>query len=96
MKQAFFVLAMFAIVLLTGCANFHDEPGKSVWSEGMWIIPWITGIAGAIWLYQWYKDYAAYKKYPGAKKYKGFGKLFLGSVATVATIVIIIVQVGAR
>jgi hypothetical protein len=49
------VMAAFAIVFLASCTDFTDTPGKSVWSEGLWILPWLTGIGSAIFFYQAYK-----------------------------------------
>lgn len=85
-----------ACLFLTSCADFADTPGKSVWSEGLWIIPWVSGLGSAWFSFSWAKDYIAYKKYPGYKKYKGYGYLIYGAALLVATIVISIVQTGAK
>lgn len=42
-------------LFLTGCADFKDTPGKSVWSEGLWALPWLTGIASAVFFFIAYK-----------------------------------------
>ena len=48
-----FLIAIF--FLMTGCADFADTPGKSVWSEGLWIVPWLTGLGSAYFFYVAYK-----------------------------------------
>lgn len=52
------ILAVFfglVSVLLTSCTDFADTPGKSVWSEGLWILPWLTAAGAVIFGYQAYK-----------------------------------------
>lgn len=46
--KSFMLLMLSAMLFLTGCADFHDEPGKSVWSEGGWLVFWIPFL-GALW-----------------------------------------------
>lgn len=59
-----FLLAL--ILISVGCTNFSDVPGKSVWSEGLWMIPWITAL-GSLWFF-----YSAYKQ--GKEKAIQFGQ----------------------
>jgi hypothetical protein len=54
-KQSIFAVMAIAMFVLTGCTDFADTPGKSVWSEGTWILPWVTGIGSAIFGYITYK-----------------------------------------
>lgn len=54
MKVLFFFAAV-AIILLTGCSDFHDAPGVSVWSEGLWLAFWVPFLGG-VWFY-----YLAYR-----------------------------------
>lgn len=44
-------ILLFALVCLTlgGCANFAGT-SQSVWSDGLWILPWLTGIGAVIFL----------------------------------------------
>lgn len=54
-KQGIFAFLAVALFMLTGCTDFADTPGKSVWSEGLWILPWITGIGSGIFGWMTYK-----------------------------------------
>jgi len=52
MKQikAFYV---FLIALaMTSCAHFHDEPTKSVWSGGVWLLFWLPFLGSVYYLYR--------------------------------------------
>lgn len=49
------VILFLASIMLTGCADFADTPGKSVWSEGLWVLPWLTGLGSAIFGIKTYK-----------------------------------------
>jgi heme/copper-type cytochrome/quinol oxidase subunit 2 len=46
MKQLFILIIAITWFGLLSCAHFHDT-NTSVWSGGLWILPWLTGI-GAI------------------------------------------------
>jgi hypothetical protein len=81
-------LLLLAILFLTGCADFSDTPGKSVWSEGLWILPWATGIGAALSLYKFGGAYLKFKDYEGKKKLS-YGWLIFAGALTLATIVII-------
>jgi len=53
--KTIFAFLIACTFMLVGCADFADTPGKSVWSEGMWIIPWLTGVGSVIFFYQAYR-----------------------------------------
>jgi hypothetical protein len=53
MKKLYFLFAPFILFLLS-CGKFHDT-GTSVWSEGLWILPWLTGLGAAFFGYKTYK-----------------------------------------
>ena len=53
--KTIFVFLIACTFLLVGCADFADTPGKSAWSEGLWILPWLTAAGAAIFGYQAYK-----------------------------------------
>lgn len=55
-KQGIFAFLAFAILFLTGCTDFHDAPGVSVWSDGLWVLPWLTGLGCAFFAYKTYKS----------------------------------------
>ena len=55
-KQGIFAFLAIALFALTGCTDFADTPGKSVWSEGLWILPWITGLGAAFFGWKTYKS----------------------------------------
>lgn len=46
MKKLLFFL--IACVALMSCGHFHDEPTKSVWAGGLWVLPWLTAIGSVI------------------------------------------------
>lgn len=94
MKVFLFLTAM-SLFFLTGCADFADTPGKSVWSEGLWILPWVTGLGAAACLYKFGSAYAAHKNYEGKKKLS-YGWAYFAGALIVATIVIIWKVVGER
>ena len=48
----------FLSVGFASCTDFADTPGKSVWSEGLWIIPTVTAL-GAAWF--WYVSIKAHQ-----------------------------------
>ena len=50
MKSIIFLL-IASVTMLTGCGKFHGT-NQSIWSEGMWIIPWGLGLAAAFSLYR--------------------------------------------
>jgi hypothetical protein len=54
-KSPFALIALFLTMLLfSSCAHFHDEPTKSVWAGGLWIIFWIPFLASLFFLYKAY------------------------------------------
>ena len=100
------LLFVFSICLsLVGCADFADTPGKSVWSEGLWILPWVTGLGS---LYFFYTAYVASKSNSTIRNEKGvfdntgnvaiykIGRFWFGVALAIATIVIIIAVVGSK
>jgi len=46
---------LLGVNLLTSCTDFADTPGKSVWSEGTWILPLLTGLSSAFFGWKTYK-----------------------------------------
>lgn len=55
MKKLIFIFLSLITFFSVGCTDFADTPGKSVWSEGMWIAPWMTGIGAAIFAWKAWK-----------------------------------------
>lgn len=53
--KTIFAFLTACVFMLTSCTDFADTPGKSVWSEGLWILPWLTAIGAGIFGYQAYK-----------------------------------------
>jgi hypothetical protein len=47
MKQLKLFSAGLLVLLFASCSHYVDDPNKSVWSEWLWVIPWLTGL-GAI------------------------------------------------
>lgn len=104
MKKLTFLL-LAAIVFLPGCADFKDTPGKSVWSEGLWILPWLTGL-GALAFF--IIAYLASKSGSTKQTERGItssdknvpiykvGKFWLGVALAVATLAIIISVINNR
>jgi hypothetical protein len=65
---AIMLIAFIAIsMLLPACAHFHDEPTKSVWSGGLWLVFWIPFLGS---LYFAYATYQAVKRFPALKFYE--------------------------
>lgn len=50
------ILFALSAILLMGCGKFSD--GQSIWAEGLWVLPLLTGL-GAIWF--WYVTLKAQK-----------------------------------
>jgi hypothetical protein len=48
MKSIKVFLMLLLTVAMCSCAHFHDEPTKSVWSSGLWILPWVVGLAALV------------------------------------------------
>lgn len=94
MKRLLFSVFV-TLIFLTGCADFKDTPGKSVWSEGLWIIPVITTLGALASLYKFGAAYLKFKDYEGKKKLN-YGWLYFSVALIVATIVIIWKVVSER
>jgi hypothetical protein len=46
------LLSIIALVIvLPSCAHFHDEPTKSVWAGGLWIVFWLPFLGSLLALY---------------------------------------------
>lgn len=90
-----FLFAITALLFLSGCADFHDEPGNSVWSEGLWVLPWATAIGSVLSFIQFGKAYIAFQEYKGKKKLSYGWLIFAGALA-IATVVIIYSVVSNR
>ncbi len=86
------------MIALSSCADFHDEPGKSVWSEGLWLLPWLTALGAAASGYKFVAAYLKYKEYKkaGNKARIGYGWLIFTGALIVATVVIIWKVVAER
>lgn len=41
-------------ILLFSCGKFSDG-GGSVWQQGLWVVPWLTGLGGTWFMYLAYK-----------------------------------------
>ena len=102
MKKVFKPILAFliaSVLLLTGCTDFADTPGKSIWSEGLWILPWLTGIGSTIFFYVAYKgsksgsniieNGGVTDKEGGNVPIYQFGQFWFGVGLAVATIFII-------
>lgn len=87
MKRLLF-FAFAATFILTGCADFKDTPGMSVWSDGLWILPWATGLGAVASLYKFGAAYLLFKEYKGKKKLS-YGWLIFAGALIIATTVII-------
>lgn len=75
-------------LFLASCTDFADTPGKSVWSEGLWILPWATGLGSLACLYKFGAAYLLFKEYKGKKKLS-YGWLIFAGALIIATIGII-------
>lgn len=53
--KTIFAFIIACTFMLVGCTDFADTPGKSVWSEGVWILPWLTGLGSAWFGYVTYR-----------------------------------------
>lgn len=94
MKKVIFLL-LLSVTILSGCADFTDTPGKSVWSEGLWVLPWLTGIASLIYSVRFYFQYKRFKGYTGKKKLQ-YGSLVFAVAFLLATAVIIFSVINNR
>lgn len=94
MKRLLFSVFV-TLIFLTGCADFKDTPGMSVWSGQLWIIPWATGLGAVACLYKFGAAYLKFKDYKGKKKLN-YGWLYFAVALIVATIVIIWKVVSER
>jgi hypothetical protein len=41
-----FIFLLVASMFLMSCGHFND--GTSIWGAGLWLVPWLTGIAAVI------------------------------------------------
>lgn len=97
--KTIFAFLTACVFMLTSCTDFADTPGKSVWSEGLWILPWITAIGAGIFGYQAYKgsrsgsniisNGAVTDKEGGNVPIWQFGQFWFAVGLTIATIFII-------
>ncbi|MBC7947754.1 MAG: hypothetical protein H7Y42_07730 [Chitinophagaceae bacterium] len=55
MKTTILFLFLFMTMALTGCVKFHDDPTKSVWSEGLWVVFWLPFLGSLWFLYVSYR-----------------------------------------
>lgn len=105
MKQFKFFAAALVVLLFASCAHYPDDPTQSVWSKGLWILPWLTGL-GSIPFF--YFAYQASKSNSTTNTNKGkidntgnvsifkTGQFWFGVVLVIATIVIIAVVNGNK
>lgn len=100
---------ILSAICLTSCANFHGTD-TSIWADGVWMIPWSTGILSVFSWVQLYRSWKSGSKrqdqtpgsptrgqwipVPGKTASKWF--LFLSIALPIVTIVVIIVQYGER
>lgn len=49
------IILFLLVVILAGCGKFRD--GSSVWQDGLWILPWIAGLACLFFGYKTYIDW---------------------------------------
>lgn len=89
--------------LLPSCAHFRD--GQSVWAEGLWIIPWLTGLGSVFFFYLAYRSsksnseirtWAYYKDNTGNVPIWGHGFFVFFVGLLIATIAIIVIQTGEK
>ena len=96
------LLFLLAAIIFTSCATFADDPTKSVWSEGLWILPWLTGLGSAFFFYQSYRAVKSGSikgwKQNADEKFKFYksGKFWFGIILLAATIVIVLAVIGDR
>jgi hypothetical protein len=56
-KSPLSLIALFLTMLLfSSCAHFHDEPTKSVWAGGLWIVFWLPFLGSFFFLYKAYQS----------------------------------------
>ncbi len=97
MKLLFFMLGLVA---LSACGHFHDEPTKSVWAGGLWLVFWIPFLGGLWFLYLSLRsrssgtwkivDGVTTNQDGGKQKLTKFGKFIIGMGMIIASIVIAI------
>lgn len=80
--KTFLSLSLLSLIAAS-CGHFVDDPSKSVWSGGLWLIFWIPFLGG---LFFSYKAYSIHKK----TKEWSTGHIVFAAIAFVATIVIVI------
>ena len=91
-------------ILLTGCAQFSD--GSSVWQEGLWIIPTVTGLGALLFFYFAYRASRSNstQQIPGRGKVDNTGNVpiyktgffVFSMILVLATIVIIFAVSGDK
>lgn len=57
LRFLFATIVSFACSVLAACGHFKDDPTKSVWAGGLWILPWATFIAFIIFSIKAIKSY---------------------------------------
>ncbi len=103
MKKLLPFIAAVLCSSLTGCVKFHDED-KSVWAEGLWIIPLLTGLGSAWFFFLGFKSQKSGSTINpllgggdgGKMPIWQLGKFWFGVALAVATIVIIISVISNR
>lgn len=94
------IFGFIAILFLASCAKISGTD-TSVWAEGGWILPWVTGIGSVIFAYQAYKgskagsnivdpNGAVTDKEGGNVPIWKFGQFWFSVALAIATIIIII------
>jgi len=89
---------LFASLLFTlaSCSNFAD--GTSVWGKGLWLLPWITGVGGLLFMYMAYlssksnsttTDASGRKEYTGNVPIYKTGQFIFSVILLIVTIVIV-------
>jgi len=51
-RLLFFLVTCF---LFASCSHYHDDPSKSVWSGGLWLIFWLPFLGSLVFAYYAYK-----------------------------------------
>lgn len=86
-------------LLLTGCADFADTPGKSVWSGGLWLVPWVLALAFIFFAYRTYQAWKSGTKVKQTDKkptLTSIGYFWFAVIILVFLIAVIIDTIGNR